>query len=1363
MSRLKKSLSLLLALVMAMSCMSMSAFADPLENETGAVASVTIGETTTNYGDLHEALDAALNTAGKNNATVNILQDITYANDATWTPVVFNEAHTLTIDGGNKTITNLPGMMFNKQGSGGHHLIMSDLTFESPKAEVAGNYGAVIMGYADSVNELTFTNIHVNNATVRSNNYAGIFYGYGAGYNNQNDGPVLARYTIRGCSVTDSTITGGGSAGALIGHAAGNAWTQVFITDTTVTGNAITGEKTAKTGILVGTIGTAQTNQGKDGGVWLEATESGNTLYYGSGKTLITGEDIHEVGRIGSTGGTCYFTAGGSYTVNPLLRGDETVGIFEPAEGCVVKQVNGVWTVAEPAVAQIGTTNYRTLSAAIEAANNGDIVTLVDNVTLESPVDIDKTVTLDLAGKTITNADSYTSDYLVGVKRGSDLTVISSVKGGAITTDTVMCGIKVTLYGEAAEGTEQAGTLAKLTLGGSGKAFTVQGKNYGVSGNGNRHGTSVTVGSNATVTASDDDGTGIYNPQYGTLTVNGGTITGHNSGIELRAGTLNVTGGTIKATAETYTSNPNGNGTTATGAAIAIAQHTTKKDITVNISGGTMTGAAALSIANPQENDLPTPTISVSGGTFNGLVKNDDARITGKFITGGLFNDATARSFMVDNGYEWVVANIAAGQPSKWKVLAEGGAVAQIGETKYTALSTAYNAVAGTTGNTVELLKDQSLTGVLERKIFDNTYEFTLDLGGKTITANGVYYTLNGAKLTVTNGTIEAKGGTLSQFFTVNSGELNVTSTATIKGSGNVSPISVFGEATINTAGTLTGQNSFALSGNGTKDKGGYTFNITGGKLSSTNAPAIYHPNSGTLTISGGEIIGTTAVYQKSGTLNITGGTITGNGAAAGYTYNGNGANPTGDALVIDNCGYPGGAPTVNISGGTFSSTNAKAVGSYAYNKDSSTNRTPLTGFISGGTFSSDPSLYLTSGKAAGKTADGKWVVGVAQNDTEPVSTASTGSDNTETIKVYKTTVTVGEGENAVTGSGYSVKVPTSDTSTSTETTIALTETEEAPIANIMEDELADVVSALIAHVEESVTVSEDTTFAFELEKTDVKSEAASAPTVVKNAEVAFKVSPKLVAYENGTKIGSVKVDNEKLANTFTFTLELGSAYANRTLNLKHYDDNGNFIETLGNYTANEKGNVEVTLSSFSIVLGSEKKAATEFVNGYNSATHSLIYSPVMNLGSNLSYRATLYFSTEVLGKLQAEDSDTYVSISYNGTTKNLKLADLTANKKNGAETGWYEYYQEVVARLMDAPITITLIVDGQPDANLLLTDSAVSKLYTTDGGSYSISVSEVLEGVKTSGTASENERALAEAIINYGTAAKNYFANPNG
>lgn len=138
----------------------------------------------------------------------------------------------------------------------------------------------------------------------------------------------------------------------------------------------------------------------------------------------------------------------------------------------------------------------------------------------------------------------------------------------------------------------------------------------------------------------------------------------------------------------------------------------------------------------------------------------------------------------------------------------------------------------------------------------------------------------------------------------------------------------------------------FALATNGSSQKKG-TMRISGGTLLSDTI-AVYEP-SGDLTISGGSIIGKTAVYMKSGNLKITGGTLEANGPKTAYKYNGNGADATGDALVIDNCGYPNGRPNVSVSGGTFKSAKADAVATYAYGNGNTKNKQ----FISGGTYSS--------------------------------------------------------------------------------------------------------------------------------------------------------------------------------------------------------------------------------------------------------------------------------------------------------------------------------------------------------------------------------------------------------------------------
>ena len=305
---------------------------------------------------------------------------------------------------------------------------------------------------------------------------------------------------------------------------------------------------------------------------------------------------------------------------------------------------NGTSKLARIYVAQIGSTKYATLAEAVAAAADGDTITLLSDVALTKAIDVTKKITLNLGQYKITDASTYSEDYLIAVKRGGDLTVEGS--SGEITTDTasVYCGIKMTVLGE-----DNIANPAKLTVNGG----TIKGSSFGISGNGTRHNTEITI--NGGTIMGD---TAIYHPQDGTLNIVGGTITGDETGIELRAGTLNVSGGTITGNGSPLAVSPNGSGTTSDGAGIAIAQHTTKKPINVNITGGTINGYSAFYESNPQNNAkefIDLISLNISGGTFNTTNTNDVVSVVYSqdkvgFITGGTFSDDP--SDYVATGYE---------------------------------------------------------------------------------------------------------------------------------------------------------------------------------------------------------------------------------------------------------------------------------------------------------------------------------------------------------------------------------------------------------------------------------------------------------------------------------------------------------------------------------------------------------------------------------------------------------------------------------------------------------------------------------------------------------------------------------------
>jgi len=221
-------------------------------------------------------------------------------------------------------------------------------------------------------------------------------------------------------------------------------------------------------------------------------------------------------------------------------------------------------------------------------------------------------------------------------------------------------------------------------------------------------------------------------------------------------------------------------------------------------------------------------------------------------------------------------------------------------------------------GETITILKNISL----EDAITINK-EIHIDFNNKKITnnQNKGCFDIDGGKLYLNNGRLI---GNRWVVWIENSGYLKVeenmiltcnskdNNRATIAIQNDDSKMDIYGKV-------ISEGNSPAISGIGNTGDAGVTINIyDGAEVEADNEIAIYFPNTEELNIYGGTITGKTAVYAKSGTINIKGGTFKGTGIHNRYSYNSNGGNATGDAIVIDACGYPGGDPEVNIEGGQF-------------------------------------------------------------------------------------------------------------------------------------------------------------------------------------------------------------------------------------------------------------------------------------------------------------------------------------------------------------------------------------------------------------------------------------------------------------
>ena len=587
--------------------------------------------------------------------------------------------------------------------------------------------------------------------------------------------------------------------------------------------------------------------------------------------------------------------------------------------------VNTAWAQN---VAKIGTTPYTSLAEAITEANAGETIELLANIDATAQILVDKKVTLDLNGHIIEyKGTSELKSGVIGVKRGGDLTIKdSSASGtGAIKSgNKAYAAVAMTVPGEPA-----TGDAAKLTV----NSGTLEGYYYAITGNGTRHDTDITINGGVIQGTYDSDNCGIFHPQDGTLTITGGTISGYSAAVELRSGTLNISGGTFTATCETYSCEPNGSGTTTKGAAIAIAQHTTNKAIEANITGGTFNvsgNGVKLSVANPQNN-------AFSNVTVKGL------------------NTLLGESVTVPEGYAW--KDNGDGTSSLAHV------VAKIGTASYASLKDAIAAVpTDGTATTIELLTNINAE---ERTIIPSNTNITLDLGGFPLRCDddfaiaffdgapgavGPNKTQN-AQLTVKSGTVTSKKSYAIR--TDGTGnKLTIAEDATVKAGRETDyALVVRGsntEVTVNGTVEVLSGTAISTNGNDATNNNSITINAPA-KITSPDDDAIYMP-SGALTVNGGTITGATGIYFKGKTLTIPASStavITGTGPQRAAHYNGNGGDWTGDALVVDNANYPSGDPVPSVAGGTFISTHALPIASYA----TGATATAPTKFVSGGRF----------------------------------------------------------------------------------------------------------------------------------------------------------------------------------------------------------------------------------------------------------------------------------------------------------------------------------------------------------------------------------------------------------------------------
>ena len=327
--------------------------------------------------------------------------------------------------------------------------------------------------------------------------------------------------------------------------------------------------------------------------------------------------------------------------------------------------------------------------------------------------------------------------------------------------------------------------------------------------------------------------------------------------------------------------------------------------------------------------------------------------------------------------------------------IAEAFKVAQIGENFYSSLADAVAAANTDENALITLLQDVVVTETVKPE-----KNMTIDFNGKTIKGD------DARVFQVLAGTLNLTGkGTVTTVIPENGKLLNTSSVIRVgdnvaegKATNNVAAgiiigkdvtieapdtygVGLFGNKTVESAeinGTIHSVSKAALGGNGSTTHGETTMVINDtARLTADKAGAIYHPQAGTLTINGGEIIGTGGIEFKGGNaeIAINGNPLIKSTGTVSHEENNNGTSTDGYAIaVVDNKNYAGGT-TVNIAGG-------RIVGPMTVVKDNGGADKKGSITVNGGYFTENPSKYVAGGKAAVESnlAGFNWMIADATN-----------------------------------------------------------------------------------------------------------------------------------------------------------------------------------------------------------------------------------------------------------------------------------------------------------------------------------------------------------------------------------------------
>lgn len=463
-------------------------------------------DTATSDGEALSKLftDVHAGESGSGNVTVTIDKDYDLTGYQ-WTSLTvqgYTGAGVVTVEGNNHKITGLNAPLFAGGFAGTSGIVVKNLTLTNVniKDSTSDQGIGAFINNIDSMPKIELDNCHLTDSSIDSNGGArvGGLIGWTSGYNNPNDGPVDTYVTIQNCSVENTEITAKGSVGGIIGHAGANPATYHTFTNNTVTGCTLnsTDDGGWRVGVVVGTANVGE--------VTITGTKESNNNLTQTGKTAPEGQS-NLYGRFVPNG------------TGKLVIDDEA-------------------SFGTDYVAAVGTNGYKTVAAAVAEAD-GKTVTLLKDVTEDVVIPADKTVTLNLNGKKLTNVASHTifNNGTLTINGEGTVDNVTHGKAALVNYGTAMLNNGVTL-----KRSSEKGTLVPYNNGGN-SYYTIL----------NDKGATMTI-NNATVENSGGYSSAICNggdPQCNKelyLTINDGNFSGgintvKNDGL----GILTINGGTF--------------------------------------------------------------------------------------------------------------------------------------------------------------------------------------------------------------------------------------------------------------------------------------------------------------------------------------------------------------------------------------------------------------------------------------------------------------------------------------------------------------------------------------------------------------------------------------------------------------------------------------------------------------------------------------------------------------------------------------------------------------------------------------------------------------------------------------------------